>query len=306
MNISNLDLNLLVALDALLQERSVTRAAARLGLTQPTLSASLARLRRHFRDDLLVRVGNRYELTPLSVRLRERTSVALDGVTRVFSVQPDFDPSASRREFSFLSSDYGAAVAGRNLSAALRQEAPLVRVRVEHISDTAVDNAEEALRSVDGLLLPHGFITGLPHVDLHHDRWVCVVSEDNTRVGATLSMEDLAESPWVVTFNRPTAFTPAMRQLELLGVEPRVQVVVESFLAIPFLVAGTDRVALMQRRLAVRIAEQSGLRVLECPFDAVPLAEALWWHPMYTHDPEHAWMREVLVAACNADLTGGP
>ncbi|MPY80022.1 MAG: LysR family transcriptional regulator, partial [Actinophytocola sp.] len=85
MNLANLDLNLLVSLDHLLRERSVTRAAESMGLSQPALSASLARLRRHFGDPLLTRVGNRYELTPLAVHLRRRTETALAGVERVFA-----------------------------------------------------------------------------------------------------------------------------------------------------------------------------------------------------------------------------
>jgi DNA-binding transcriptional LysR family regulator len=101
-NLGNLDLNLLVSLDALLEQRSVTRAAEQMGLSQPALSASLARLRRHFGDELLSRVGNTYRLTPLAVQLRPRVRLALDGVERVFSAQPDFDPAESTREFSVL------------------------------------------------------------------------------------------------------------------------------------------------------------------------------------------------------------
>src|SRR3954447_20955369 len=90
MNLARLDLNLLVSLDALLQQRSVTRAAAQMGLSQPALSASLARLRRHFDDELLTRVGNEYRLTPLAVQLRELVRIAMTGVERVFTAQPEF------------------------------------------------------------------------------------------------------------------------------------------------------------------------------------------------------------------------
>ena len=96
MNLGSLDLNLLVSLDALLQQRSVTRAAEQLGLSQPALSASLARLRRHFDDPLLARVGNDYRLTPLAVQLKERTRVALNSAERVFAAQAEFDPARPR------------------------------------------------------------------------------------------------------------------------------------------------------------------------------------------------------------------
>ena len=114
----DLDLNLLVSLDALLPERSVSRAAARLGRSQPSLSESLARLRRHFRDDLLARVGNHYELTPLAAQLAEQTTSALAAVARVFASEPDFDPAIAEREFTVLISDYAITVLGPELAAA--------------------------------------------------------------------------------------------------------------------------------------------------------------------------------------------
>src|ERR1051326_7662721 len=98
--LANLDLNLLVSLDALLQERSVSRAAIRLGLSQPALSASLARLRRHFGDDLLARVGNRYELTPLAAQLIDVTSGAMASVLRVFTSAEHFHARTAKREFT--------------------------------------------------------------------------------------------------------------------------------------------------------------------------------------------------------------
>src|SRR3712207_5271392 len=129
-NLARLDLNLLVSLDALLQERSVTRAAAQMGLSQPALSASLARLRRHFGDELLTRVGNESRLTPLAVQLRDLVRIALSGVERVFAAQTEFDPASSTREFSVLVSDYVVAVLGDTIAALLAEEAPHTRLRL--------------------------------------------------------------------------------------------------------------------------------------------------------------------------------
>src|SRR5690349_22999772 len=130
MRLANLDLNLLVSLDALLQQRSVTKAAAQMGLSQPALSASLARLRRHFGDELLTRVGNEYRLTPLAVQLRDLARFALDGVERVFTAQTEFDAASSTREFSLVISDYGIAVFGDTIAALLAEEAPNARLRL--------------------------------------------------------------------------------------------------------------------------------------------------------------------------------
>src|SRR5215470_13569291 len=169
--LANLDLNLLVSLDALLAERSVSRAALRLGLSQPSLSAALARLRRHFRDDLLVRVGNHYELTPLAAQLAELTTSALAAVARVFASEPDFDPATAEREFTVLISDYAITVLGPEL-ATLLQQAPNIRLRLHQVAIPAVNAATQALRDVDAMVLPHGYLSGLPSRQLFTDRWV--------------------------------------------------------------------------------------------------------------------------------------
>lgn len=290
----NLDLNLLVTLDALLQEKNVTRAANRLGVTQPTVSAALSRLRRHFNDELLHRTGNRYELTPLADMLATRTTSALRGVQRVFDAAPDFDPTTAQREFTVMMSDYATAVFGDALAAHVAERAPGVRLQLREVSAYAVSHAQETLRTIDGVVLPHGFLQDVPADDLWDDTWVCVVARDNTAVADTLSLEDVARLPWVVSYNNATAFTPAVQQLRTIGIEPDIRVVVESFLALPFLVAGTNCVALVQGRLASRLAEAAGVRVLACPWEVSPLMEAFWWHPSMQGDPAHAWLRAAL------------
>jgi DNA-binding transcriptional LysR family regulator len=303
-NLASLDLNLLVSLDALLQERSVTRAAARMGLSQPALSASLARLRRHFGDELLTRVGNEYRLTPLAVQLRDLARLALGGVERVFTAQTEFDPASSTREFSMLISDYGVAVLGDTLAALLAEEAPHARLRFIANSPSAVDRAEQVLLSTDLLILPHGFVTDLSHRDLYRDEWVCIVATDNDAVGDELRVQDLETLPWVVTFHGPTAATPAARQMRMRGIELDVQVVTESFLTVPGLVAGSRRIALMQRRLVELLPLNIGLRALPPPVEVGQLVEAMWWHPAFDDDPEHAYLRDAVVRATELAVGG--
>jgi DNA-binding transcriptional LysR family regulator len=98
----------------------------------------------------------------------------------------------------------------------------------------------------------------------------------------------------VLTYHGPTRFLSAVRQLEQLGIEPRVQVVVESFLVLPFYIVGSRRLGLVQRHLAEALASGNRLRVLACPWDVVPVVETLWWHPLHTRSPEHAWLRSLL------------
>ncbi|MFC4535987.1 LysR family transcriptional regulator [Sphaerisporangium dianthi] len=284
----------LQALHALLVERTVTGAALRLGRTQPTLSAALARLRRHFRDDLLTRVGNHYELTPFAQQLCPLAAVAVAAVERVFSAQAGFDPARSGRTFSIVSSDYGIGVVGEHLVGVLERSAPHARVRFEPVTAEAFSRNPDFYRTVDGVFMPQGYIELPRRLDLFRDRWVCVVAEDNPVVGDRLTMADLDVLPWVTTFQDPMGRAAAWRQMELLGVTLNVIAVVDSFLAVPRLVRRTGAIALVQERLALRVAEALGVRTLDCPFEAVPLVEAFWWHPMHDADPGHAWLRRHL------------
>jgi LysR family nod box-dependent transcriptional activator len=298
--LSRLDLNLLVALDALLTERSVTRAAERLHLSQPALSASLARLRTHFNDPILARRGNNYELTPLALRLTEHTTTALEAARRVFESQATWSPRDSTREFSIYGSDYGFATVGTAVSKLAAERAPGVRFRFMLHNPTIVDDASNRLRAADGMVIPHGYLTDLPYVDLWRDEWVVVASESNEAIGDELSMELLGQMPWVFTFQTRTAFTSAARQLQQLGIEPRVEAVVESFLALPHFISGTNRLGLLQAGLAPAARQVSGIRILAAPFDATPVVNALWWHPVHSRDPEHAWMRSIFEEAARS------
>jgi DNA-binding transcriptional LysR family regulator len=308
-NLASLDLNLVVALRALLEERNVTKAGRRIGLSQPAMSAALARLRHHFDDDLLSRTGGRYELTALGLALLDRTATACDLLERVFTSQADFDPAREEHEFTLIASDYAVAVFGAQLARTIHAEAPGIRLRFKQAPTEAIEDTTTLLSTVDGLLMPHGIIRGFPAVDLYRDSWVYIVADDNPEVGEQLTLDDLARLPWV-TYQR-TYDSPAARQIGLLGIEPHVEISVDSFQLMPLLVAGTRRVALIQERLAERLGGLVPVRIMEPPYDAVPLHEALWWHPVHTHDPAHIWLRETAARvgeAVNADrpTTSGP
>ncbi|GHF15862.1 LysR family transcriptional regulator [Pseudolysinimonas yzui] len=288
--LSRLDLNLLVSLDALLTEQSVTRAADRLHLSQPALSASLARLRTHFGDQILARRGNAYELTPFAIRLTEHTSTALEAARRVFESQAQWEPTESTREFSIYGSDYGFVTIGRVVSELAKQRAPGVRFRFMLHNPSIVEDVTNRLRSADGMVIPHGHVSDLPYADLWRDEWRAVVA-DESEVGEQLTMDHIARLPWVMTYQSRSAYTSAARQVQQLGVEPRIDVVAESFLSVAHFIRGTDRIGLIQAALVPLAQQAGGIRIVGLPFEPTPLVNALWWHPVHGRDPEHAWMR---------------
>lgn len=297
---NSLDLNLVPVLRALLEERNVTRAGNRVGLSQPATSAALGRLRRHFDDELLRRSGNGYALTPLGTTLLDRAGTAHDVLERIFDTHTRFDPATAEGEVSFLASDYALAVFGEPLSRALHAEAPGLRLRFDRITTSAVDEIATTLAGTDGVFLPHGYLPDHPHLDLHEDRWLCLVAADNPEVGERLERAHLERLPWVALHHHREHAASALGNLAMHGIEPRVTAVVEHFQAVPSLVAGTDRLALVQERLAHRIAPTADVRVLECPVALAPLKEALWWHPTHQADARHQWLRDLVARVAGA------
>lgn len=296
--LTNVDLNLLHFLDVLLKERNVTRAADRLNLSQPAVSSALKRLRRHFNDDLLVRVGNQFQLTSLAVELSERAGVALTALDSVFSISSDFDPATSDREFIIMVSDYALAVLDHAISMALAEQAPRVRLRLQNASTATVEHSAEILRTAHGTIVPHHCLTSeLPHVNLYTDTWRCMVAEDNRTIGAMVTLADLGQLPRVSC--RSLMGSMIDMHLATHGIAVRAQVLVDCFTSMPCFVAGTERIALLPTRLADKIAPTAGVRFLPCPFEFSPLMEALWWHPMYEHDPAHQWLRGLVHKAAN-------
>ena len=292
--LSRVDLNLLVALDALLRVRSVTRAAAALGLTQPALSAALGRLRRYFGDELLTRVGNSYELTPLATALREHVTAAMQANSRVFGVQDAFDPNESHREFTVYLSDYSTAVLAAPLCRLTRDHAPGVRIRIRQQHHRLLNDASEILRESDGIVMPHGFLSDANHLDLFRDSFVGLVSADNDAVGDAVSLSELGRIPQVVVYQTQGVSPAPVLQLRMVGVEPWVDITTESFLVVPFLVAGTDRIGFVPSLLAERLAGLREFRRVELPIMTMEIVEALWWSPVHDADAGHSWFRGIL------------
>jgi DNA-binding transcriptional LysR family regulator len=166
----------------------------------------------------------------------------------------------SSRTFALVASDYAVAVFGAELARVVHQEAPGIKLRLTQTPATAVDDTATLLSATDGLLMPHGVIRDFPATDLYDDRWVFLVADDHPEVGEHITTEDLARLPWV-TYQR-TYDAPAVRQLGMLGIEPRVAVSVDNFLLLPPMVVGTRRVALVQERLAQRFTGHTPVRVL--------------------------------------------
>ena len=305
MTVGGMDLNLLIALRAMLEESNVTRAGERIGMAQPAMSAALARLRRHYRDDLLVRVGRDYELTPFARSLLPVIQQTMPMVEVALALRDEFDPATSTRAFSITLSDYAFTVLNAPLVQRLAQVAPGVRLEMTpipwdmHVSD-------RGLLQCDFLIGPLG--CGLPGKSavLFRDRFVCVADPANERLaGRTLTLRDFEESPHAVATFGPN-LTPLDRALSAAGISRNISVTTVGWLSLPFVVAGTDLVASLPERLARQVGgDLASVTMVEPPFGTVEIIEALWWHPTRESDPGHRWLLGILRGLAEDIVAGG-
>lgn len=292
MNLASIDLNLLVALDALLRERNVTRAAQRIGLSQPGMSNALARLRKLFDDPLLIKEGRELMLTRQAEELIDPVQEILTLVQRTLDKRPGFEPASDRRTFSISCSDYATLVLVGPLLRCLAQEATGVTI---HVFPRSSDVPQLLHRDeVDFVIEPEELMIGtnFPSQTLLPDRWLSVISASNNRVGERMTMQNFLELPHLVYSIGPgLARSVADQHLVDLGIERRVEFTVESFLLAPFLLHDTSLTTLVLERAAPLLRAAADIRLLEPPLDLPPITEALWWHPRHSPDPAHRWLR---------------
>jgi LysR family transcriptional regulator, nod-box dependent transcriptional activator len=292
LNLKNVDLNLLVALEALLRERNVTRAGRAVGLSQPAMSATLARLRSLFDDALLQRVGREYQLTARAVELNEPLKVALGAIERTLERAPAFDPATAKRRFRISTSDYFLPVLCGPLVEHLRCVAPGIQLQLRQVTPTV--GQDLTARRLDLTLQPAAFVVEAATQELFTDRWVCAVWRGHHTVKKRISAEQLCSLDHASFALRRNSLSERFLAPHL-SAPVHVAVTSQSFMALPFLVRGTQLVTLVQHLLAVRLQEQAEIRILEPPVPIPKVVMGMSWNPVFTSDTAHTWLRRTLV-----------
>ena len=296
MRFERLDLNLLVALDALLTERSVSLAAERICLSQSATSSALGRLRDYFGDDLLVVKGRQMVLTARGETLVAPVRDVLTQIRDTIAVTPPFDPATTERNISFMASDYATEVL---LADALREMAvlaPNLAFEIQPMSDQPVDVLE---RGQIDFLLTVDFAISADHPSeiLFQDDHVVIGWDQNPAMHGPID-EDTFFSLGHVTSRfgkaRILAFDDWFTRRQ--SRERRMEVVAPSFLSIPGLLIGTNRIATLHRRLATRMAKSLPVVIRELPLAIPPIREAVQWDISNNNDPAIRWVVERLVA----------
>lgn len=292
MRYKGFDLNLLVALEALIEERSVSRAAERLNMSQPAMSAALARLRTSFDDPILGVHGKRMIPTAHALILGPMLRELLGGVEAMLSVSAAFDPAKSQRHFRIGASDYMATIMFNTLVSRVQQIAP--RVTIELIQPFDGQVALLSQGAIDILLTPEDHVApDQPAEMLLEERYVVAGWSENPVFDNPLTEEQFfAAGHVVVEIGRTHRTSFAEVNLRSFGTRRRIEVLVASFLLAPELVVNTDRLTVMQERLAIAYARRMPLRFVPMPFAFPVMREMVQYNRTRAADTGLHWMIE--------------
>jgi len=297
MRFKGLDLNLLVALDALLAEQNVSRAAERLHLSQPAVSAALGRLRLYFDDPLLVQHGKRMLPTPHAMRLKPMLKTLLADVDQMVTASARFDPATSNRRFRIGMSDFLTTIIGKGLTKRLGSIAP--NVGLELIAP--FDSIDEALDQGEIDLL----ITLVEHISPDHpadelfvERFVVAGWRDNPVFAKAMTANDFCNAGHVaVEIGRHHRGSFAESQLRRLGINRRIELLVSAFSVVPELLVGSNRLAIMHERLAMSAAAHLPITFVDLPFEFPRMTEMIQYHRSRDTDPGLKWLRAEIALA---------
>ena len=295
MTLSGKDLNLLVALRALLEEANVTRAGERIDVGQSSMSTALSRLRLQFGDELLVRVGRDYELTPMARLILPQLQLTLPLIENALMSHEAFDPATSKRVFRIMMTDYSALQLKPLLAKALSL-APGISFEILAPPQIPTEADRDMMANDFVVIVPGVGVEGEKH-QLFVDQYVCIIDRNNPALeDGKLSWEAFKALPHVVVNFGQAHLTPPDRRLSELDYKRVASVKTTSNIAMASVIAGTNLVGVVPSRLIKQIPSSLDVVAVETPFGKVELYQTLWWHSSHNTDDGHRWLKEVLTS----------
>ncbi|WP_370418448.1 LysR family transcriptional regulator [Streptomyces sp. QH1-20] len=298
-NLSGIDLNLLVALDALLAEESVTGAAGRLGLSGPAMSRTLGRIRRALGDPVLVRAGQHMVPTPRALALRAPVRRLLDDARSLFAAEEPADPSGLERTFTLSAHDSNVLAFGAALLDRASREAPGVTLCFLAEGPTGVAPLREGVIDLEIGVVDRDE----PEVrvePLLQDRMVGVARPGHPLLEGTVTPRRFAAASHLLDSRRGRRSGPIDDALAAHGLRRRVLGTVPTFGAALHVLTGTDAVGIVSERLGAPAAAALGLETFEIPLELPPLEICMAWHPRHEADGGHRWLRGLVRDAVSA------
>ncbi len=305
-NLRSFDLNLLLALKILLEERNVSRAAEKLCLSQPAMSHVLRRLRSQLDDPILVKSVSGMVPTARALALLEPTVAVLREIERIVQPPQQFDPTTSRRRFVIATSDYVVFALLPNLAESMTRNAPNIEV---HIRQPITGPCHIALEG-ENIDLAIGFdaiFGSTPHIcsdTLMGESIVCLTRHCNAAVpGDDITLEQFLECKHVLITWREAGTGLIDDRLTQLGLRRNISLVLPNFLTTPWILEKTDLLLCLPRKMADKFVELAPLKILPIPLDLPHYDLLMLWHPRHERDQAHMWLRERVRATLNANAT---
>jgi DNA-binding transcriptional LysR family regulator len=295
MDIRKLDLNLLVLLDVLLSEANVTRAAQRVHLSQPAMSAALKRLRTAFNDPLLVRTRRGMEPTQKAKDLIGPVRAALGSIQAAIEPSGAVNESRLDRTFAIAATEYVSFLIMPPLIQTLRQVAPNVALTISRID---LNSPFEPLRlgNADLVIGAHLSATSLIHKsDLFSDTYVCIARKNHPRVASRLSYAQLLETPQLIVQGQVGGVTGAVENVfRQRGIPRKPVITLPDYLAVPHIIIGTDLIMNVAERVAVALIRQFPIQIVKYPFPRERFSVSQFWHQRSDAEPAHRWLRDTI------------
>ena len=289
-----LDLNLLVALDVLIEEASVTKAAKRLNMSQSNMSYSLKKLRTILDDDILIRISRQMEVTPYAREISDRIRKILQEVQSTFLKKEEFNSAIADETFIIATSDFVEATIGIDLLEQLTSYAPNIKIRISNLGKEFVLNALDN-NSID-LFIGAGLPLKNWHVrqELYQEKLVCVVKDDSLE---ELSIEDYIERTHILVSLRDDFISEYDRILEQQNLSRRIVWSTPHFMTVPFLLVNSNCMALLPNRMAQRCKRDMNLKLFLPPIAIEGFAISAIWHQRNNNSLRHQWLRSQIFSA---------
>ena len=308
--LEQLDLNLLLTLHWVLTEQNVSRAAERLGVSQPAVSHGLKRLRTLFGDPLLVKSGRIMRTTPAAERMKPKVASLVSAMRDLFQVAQVFDPATAEGRFRVAASDHWAVLAARAWAAGVAGDAPALSLDIVQIDFPVAQDLISG--AVDLVFLPEAKLLDLPpglDIDqfvqrpLVQERYLTGVPTTSPLSGAPLTLEGFVAAPHVLTNPTGSNLGIVDEMLAKQGLARRIAYRTESFLGGLAIAAATG--SLITATQTTFLAHPAGFEIVEPPLDVPGFAMLTGWHPNWTNDPRHRWLRERLIGELEVVLGAG-
>lgn len=299
MNLAAIDLNLLVAFDALLSDESVSAAASRIGLSQPAMSKRLAHLRQLFGDELFIRGPDGMRPTDKALDLADPIRAALRQIEDTLGALGGFSPMRSARTYRIATTDHVAATLVPHVMAKLCQAAPRMTIILRSLHrQEVVDQLEKGSIDLAVTILPDA-PTSIKRAPLFHVDWVSLVSADHPEIREGLTLELFLKYPHLLVTHVGDLKGYVDRMLDDMGLKRTVAMSLPYALAVPAIIARTQMICTLSANIA-SLAAWPGIKRFPLPFDYSGYRETMLWHRRNDNDPAHSWFRRVMVEASDS------